>query len=277
MPTSSFAPAHLTGLFKIYANTSAGAGVTLQHGMHTGIRTSPSGKNGIFINGEKSSAPVSNCVISKFSGQLDPVPFEVRHNTPLPIGCGLGMSAAGALSLSLALNEWCGRPFSHDECVQIAHDADVACGTGLASADVQAIGGLVSRKGARGAPDVLRLSRRDLSTPVHLAVFGPLRTSSVIRSKSWKVKVNKAGTSALSEFYHHRSMFSLMHASNQFALRSGLGNWAKKSLQASPAVGMAMLGKTLFYQGENKPNFAGLAAAPALFKTYPTNRAASVI
>lgn len=279
MAASAFAPAHLTGFFKIYANTSAGAGLTLQSGMLTSVRTSRSAKTKIFINNTDSSAIVSKWVLSKFSPYLDEVPIEIHHRTPLPIGCGLGMSAAGALSLSLALNEWCSRPFNYKECVSLAHDADVACGTGLASVDAMAIGGMVSRKGATGKPAVHRFSPSELLTPVSLAVFGPMKTSSVIRSKNWKQRVNSAGASALSAFYKKRTLANLAVCSNSFAIRSGLGKWAHSALSENPSVGMAMLGKTIFAVGGHFRHAAlqEKLGEMKIVNTYPTNRPACVV
>jgi len=278
MASSAFAPAHLTGLFKIFAGTSAGAGLTLQSGMLTSVRTGKSAKTKIFINGSESPAMVSRFVLGKFSQYLDGVPIEILHRTPLPIGCGLGMSAAGALSLSLALNEWCSRPLKFKGCVKIAHDADVACGTGLASVDAMAIGGLVSRKGASGKPDVHRFSPSELRTPISLAILGPMKTSSVIRSASWKEKVNSAGTAALSSFYKKRTLFRLASCSNAFALKSGLGKWAQSALSENPSVGMAMLGKTLFAPGGHFSHGAlkQRLGDMKIIDTFPTNKGACV-
>ena len=250
MDAAAFAPAHLTGFFKIFRNGAGGAGLTLQHGMLTSVKKSSASKSTISINGVRSPAPTSNWVLSKFSRHLG-FPVAVSHSTALPIGCGLGMSAAGALSLSLALNELAGSPFSYASCTKIAHNADVACGTGLSSVDVQAIGGLVSRKGASGAPEVRKFRGRELSGPLVLQVYGPMRTSSVIRSNAWKERVNLAADESYAVFSKNPCIHSLCLASNIFALQSRLGKWAGAALSSNAYMGMAMLGHTLFYQAES--------------------------
>lgn len=279
MPVSAFCPAHLTAFFKIYKNSSAGAGVTLSLGMRTTVSKSTAAKTSILLNGKPSSAPVSKWVLSKYSRHL-PCSVAIAHKSDVPVGCGFGMSAAGALSLSLALNEFCGNPYSKNSAIKIAHDADVACGTGLASVDVQSIGGLVSRKGGRGTPDVLRLSKSALSTPINLAVFGPMRTSSVIHSSDWKAKVNRAGTSALEKFYSSRTLKNMAACSNAFALGSGLGNFAGAFLRSNQSVGMVMLGKTLFSVSgrinKSDPLLRHLPP-PLTFKASPTNAPASIV
>lgn len=272
MESCAFAPAHLTGLFKIYNSSSAGAGMALQHGMHTRVAKSESSKSTVSINAMPSSAPVSRWVLSKFQKLLG-CNVSISHSTPIPIGCGLGMSAAGALSLSLALNDFALSPLSRAQCVKIAHNADVACGTGLASVDAQAIGALASRKGGSGRPDVRKFSPGELSTQVRLFVFGPMRTSSIIRSSGWKEKINAAGTECLGIFYSKPSLDSLCLASNAFALRTGLGKWAQDALSQHPKTGMAMLGKTLFDVGGGKQNAPLIKnlPLPKIIATYPTN------
>lgn len=285
MSVTAFAPAHLTGFFKIYPNTSAGAGITLQHGMLTTINAADAAGNAgdnfvhsIHINGLPSDAPVSNFVLRKYRKYLG-CPLQIRHKTAIPIGCGLGMSAAGALSLSLSLNEWCGFPFPHSKCVKMAHDADVACGTGLASVDVQALGGLVSRKGGRGKPDVRRFTPPQLCTPIKLAIFGPISTASIITSKAWIKCVNVAGDAALSSFYAHPSLSIFSQASNSFAISSGLGKWAGGMLSHYPQRGMACLGKTIFEIGISSRGFDYPKSMkhPKIIITYPTNRCARVV
>ncbi len=271
MESSAFAPAHLTGFFKIFKNGSGGAGLTLQHGMHTKVEKAQSAKSSIRINGARSPAPVSSWVLGKFLPHLD-FPVCVSHASPLPIGCGLGMSAAGAFSLSLALNHLAGSPYGYASCMKFAHDAEIACGTGLSSVDVQAIGGMVSRKGGSGPPHVKKLSKQELASPCRLFVFGPIRTSSIIRSNSWKEKANAASDECMRVFSKGNDICSLALASNIFALKSGLGNWAFPILSSHPYVGMAMLGKTLFDPKLSllrAPAIGGIM--PKAFTTYPTN------
>ncbi|MBI5554118.1 MAG: hypothetical protein HY917_05265, partial [Candidatus Diapherotrites archaeon] len=104
---TAVSPAHMTGLFKIYANGSTGAGISLENGMKTTVQANPAPKNKItiFINGKKASAPTSRTVAETYLKKTkQKFTLTIRHSTKFPIGFGLGISGSGALSLSLALN-----------------------------------------------------------------------------------------------------------------------------------------------------------------------------
>ena len=200
------------------------------------------GKTAIAINGSKSSAPVSRAVLKKYRALCGEFSVAVSHSTPVPIGYGLGMSAAGALSLSLALNELLGAGLRREECVKIAHDADVECGTGLSGVDAAAIGGMLARRSVKEAPVKVQLKEKEME----LAFFSPIKTASVIRAKNWKGKVNRAGNAALSRLFEDLEWENFVFSSRQFAKESGLAHWCRKEMEGNSMAGMAMLGRTLF-------------------------------
>ncbi len=240
---SAFCPAYLTGIFTIGENDAAGAGFAIDRRMATEVSERKSGSTRITINGKESDAPVSKSVLRRYAKRCGKIGLlEINHATDVPIGYGLGMSAAGALSLSLALNEFLGAGFSRQECVKIAHDADVECGTGLSGVDAEAVGGILARKDLDSTPVKLPFEEKGLE----LAFFSPIKTASVIRDESWKEKVNRAGKDALEGLFGEKSWDGFVAASRQFALQSGLAHWCEGEMEKNPRAGMAMVGQTLF-------------------------------
>ncbi len=241
MTVAAFCPAYITGIFTIAKGDAAGAGFAIGKGMTTAV-SEAGGKTTITINGSKSSAPVSRAVLRKYCALCGKFSAAVSHKTPVPIGYGLGMSAAGALSLSLALNGLLGAGLRDRECIKIAHDADVECGTGLSGVDAAAIGGMLARKSVKEAPVKVQLGEKELE----IAFFSPIRTASVIRSGGWKGKVNRAGNAALSRLFSDLEWENFVSSSRQFAKDSGLAHWCRKEMESNGRAGMAMLGRTLF-------------------------------
>ncbi|MCX6773346.1 MAG: hypothetical protein NTV88_06315 [Candidatus Micrarchaeota archaeon] len=242
-PVSAFCPSYVTGLFTIEERDACGAGFTINKGLTTTVSKLNSGRTKITVNGIESPAPVSKAVLRRFAERCGNVGLlEIKHETEIPIGYGLGMSAAGALSLSLALNELFGAGFSKNECVKIAHDADVECGTGLSGVDASAIGGMLARKSVSDKPVALKFEEKELE----IAFFAPIRTANIIRDDSWKKKVNIAGTGALEMLFKKKNYDSLIDASRQFTIDSGLGSWCGGEMENNPRASMAMIGQTLF-------------------------------
>ena len=195
------------------------------------------------INKSESPAPASKSVLRRYAEACGKVGLlEISHETEIPIGFGLGMSAAGALSLSLVLNELLGAGFSRNECVKIAHDADVECGTGLSGVDAAAIGGILARRSIGEKPFSLPFEEKELE----IAFFLPIRTSSIIHEESWRKKVNEAGGAALEMLFKKKSWDAFIDASRHFVTESGLGNWCGGEMQNNQRASMAMVGQTLF-------------------------------
>jgi pantoate kinase len=168
--------------------------------------------------------------------------LDIKHATDIPVGFGLGMSAAGALSLSLALNELLGAGLKQEECIKIAHDAEVECGTGLSGVDAAAIGGMLARRRPSEPPVKLPFEEHELE----IAFYTPIKTSSVINSPDWKKRVNTAGAEALDALFGNKNWEGLVAASRQFAKKSGLAEWCAVEMKANTHASMAMLGHTLF-------------------------------
>ncbi|MEM3030595.1 MAG: pantoate kinase [Candidatus Micrarchaeia archaeon] len=245
MPSRAFSPCHITGFFEIFDNGSTGAGVCLAEGMTT--EAGRAERTAVTINGRSSPAPVSREVVSRFSALLGrPVAAVVRHSCPLPVGSGFGASAAGALSLSLALNEEFQAGLSPLECARIAHEAELACRTGLGGVIAEFTGGFVLRKepGSFDAAERLPLPEG------YRVVFAHLRgiqTRRVITDAEWRKRINAAGEHALAVFRRRNSPEDFMELSRSFAFETLLASGRiSRILEAIPACSMTMLGKAVF-------------------------------
>lgn len=243
MAVSVFCPSYATGIFSIGERDSAGAGFAIDAGLTTTVAASKKGRMEIRINGAETPAPVSKAVLRRFVEKGCKIGLlEINHKTDVPIGFGMGMSAAGALSLSLALNELLGTGIAREECVKIAHDADVECGTGLSGVDAAAIGGALVRATVESRPVKIEIEERE----IHLAFFSAIKTASVIRSDEWKGRVNAAGGPALARLAKEKAWDSFIEESRKFAYESGLGEWCAPHMRHNTRASMAMLGHTLF-------------------------------
>ncbi|MGD8506579.1 MAG: GHMP kinase, partial [Candidatus Bathyarchaeota archaeon] len=192
----AFSPGHITGFFQICDQQedplqigSRGAGVSIARGTATRVRVENSAKTSvkIMINGEVTdSASVSEHVANAFlslNGEHSKV--LVEHDVELPIGCGYGSSGAGAISLAFALNEAFNNRLSRLEAAQLAHVAEVECGTGLGTVVAEAAGGLEIRARS-GAPGVGEMQSIPISEDYVAAClsFGPLSTSRILKDES---------------------------------------------------------------------------------------------
>ena len=244
MKASASCPAYVTGMFTIAQGDAAGAGFAIDKHLITTVSGKKSGRSMITINGAESPSHVSKAVLRRYAELIEGKVglLDINHETGVPIGFGLGQSAAGALSLSLALNEFFSAGLKRAECVKIAHDAEVACGTGLSGADAAAIGGMLARRSIEDKPMKLPFAEKELE----IAFFSPIRTSSVIASEEWRARVNRAGEKSLAMLFAKKSWDGFVSASRHFSSESGLGSWCLPEMENNPRASMAMLGQTLF-------------------------------
>ncbi len=239
---SASCPSYVTGIFCIGAGDAPGAGFAIDRKLTTAV-SSASGMTRIFINGSESPAPVSKAVMRRFTEKCGRMGvLEIRHEAEAPIGYGMGMSAAGALSLSLSLNEFLGAGLGRKECVKIAHDSDVECGTGLSGVDAAAVGGLLLRRTVSEGAVKLPFEEKE----IEIAFFSPIRNAAVLKSREWQERVNAAGEKALGSLSGGRDWDGFVEASRQFAKESLLAEWCKPEMEKNLRASMAMLGQTLF-------------------------------
>ena len=151
----AFSPGHITGFVVRKSATtrnnnylyvgSKGAGFSIDRGITTTVEIyeHESVNYRISINGLKvEDAEVSKWVLQKYLKLIDHHYYiNIEHEVNIPIGFGLGSSGAAALSLSYALNEAFNTGLSMKEAAQLAHNAEIACKTGLGTVIAEFTGG----------------------------------------------------------------------------------------------------------------------------------------
>ena len=262
MEAYAYSPSHITGIFQILDHHpnplyrgSRGGGLCIRLGVHTRVRARPSCKpeSIIFINGIKSPAPVSRCVLGIYESILGRrFSFIVEHETSVPMGSGFGVSGAGALSLSLALNELLNLGLSKMEAAQLAHIAEVKCKTGLGTVIAETVGGVELRV-REGAPKIGKVKGMEPNGRCSLVALylGPLSTKLMLSNKSVRRKIDKTAEELMALLIREPSVENLLRCSSKFSERTGLmtsrAKAALKLLQKRGWQGaMAMFGEVIF-------------------------------
>jgi pantoate kinase len=231
---AAFAPGHLTGLFQIcdrpedpLLKGARGSGVSLTLGTHTTVTAEASRRHShtVAINGETmADAVVSENVLGKYLPRLTrPHCIHISHVIDTPLTAGFGSSGGGALSLSLALNQALGIGLTRVQAAQIAHVAEIECGTGLGSVFAANVGGfgVLHRPGAPGVGASMSYTgSRDLSV-VYL-YYGPIKTKEALGNPELRSRINQMGGGYVDELYRELTPERFMRFSRQFTEHVGL-------------------------------------------------------
>lgn len=250
MKAEAFCPAHVTGFFKAEERGSLGAGFCLELGVYTEVEAGPGSGTGISVRGRGSDLAVSEWVaekfrkISGFGGRL-----EVRHELEVPPGYGLGCSAAAALSLSYALDEALGAGLGHEKAASVAHEAELACKTGLGDVLAAYHGGFEIRTsaGGPGRGAVQKMDSADLAAAV--ACFAPVPTSSFMKDRMHTI--NGLGGEMVRELRRGGGAGRFQDMSMEFAEHAGMDTPRVRRAAdvlrgAGLRCGVAMVGETVF-------------------------------
>jgi pantoate kinase len=259
---SAFAPAHITGFFEISMNSnplycgSRGAGVSIEHGVITTVRAIHSDSNdiNIKINGiNADNFPISVNVISKILSKTNNTySVYVDHEVQVPIGAGLGSSGSIALSLVYALNAELDLGLSILESAQIAHIAEIECGTGLGTVIAEYFGGfeIRSKPGAPGIGDITNF-RNESDDVIVIAFFDSIETNKVLKDQNLVNLINEYGNEYMEKFLVQPNLKNFMTFSQDFSTKlsvmpknliSILETCRSKDIICS----MCMFGNTLF-------------------------------
>ncbi|MBA7575969.1 Homoserine kinase [subsurface metagenome] len=231
---------HITGFFSIHDEHtnplfkgSRGAGFSLSRGVYTEVNYSDNHKHHIFFNGQERAlgeARVTNsvlCQILEIIQERSPIDFgiTINHNFEIPMSSGYGSSASGALGASYALNELLDLNLSKEEIFGIAHKTEVAESSGLGDVIALYAGGWEYRL-KEGAPTIGATASMILDDTYKIATisFGELKTSSIIRDKQWKKRVNLAGKECLSNFIKKPTVENFAKQSYEFSVKSKLAS-----------------------------------------------------
>lgn len=261
----AFSPGHITGFFEIphrqslgsspQYRGSRGAGFCIDKGIFTTVfvfeaRTG----SAILINGkiaEPEEGEVSQWVVDQYLKRTEkPVFVRVEHEIDIPVGFGLGSSGAAALSLSYALNAALGSKYSVQDAAQIAHEAEIACGTGLGTVIAEYAGGFEMRTDA-GAPGIGKVENIPLGGRYKAVILpiSPISTKEFLANRM--EMINGLGGKMLSKLAETKSIYDFMKMSHQFANVLGLTEGkCKEAVSALKAAGIecsvALFGETVF-------------------------------
>ncbi len=260
---SAFAPAHITGILEVPTDVhdplrqgSLGAGFSIERGVTTEVRTKRDSLSSIRvrINGSPtSSAEVSESVARRML-QMIGLNYEILidHFVRVPIGAGYGSSGSASLSLALALNESLGLGLAINEAGQIAHLAEIECGTGLGTVLAELYGGTEIRISS-GAPGVGKISKFHLGRKrvAGTICFGPLETKRVISDPELVGKINLIGRPALRTLIQDPSVDLFLELARKFSVALGLMSDRLLDIQnyaesCGLVCGMGLFGETLF-------------------------------
>ncbi len=277
---SAFAPAHITGILEVPKGArdplhrgSLGAGFSIERGVRTEVRTARDSVSSIRvrINGSpSSSAKVSESVASRMLC-LTGLDYEILidHFVEIPIGAGYGSSGSASLSLALALNESLGLGLTIDEAAQIAHIAELECGTGLGTVIAELRGGTEIRVSA-GGPGIGKIVGFDTGrkTLASTACFGPIETRTAISDPALLERISLVGRPALRALMKHPTVDHFLRLASKFSTNLGLMSERLRRIMeyaesCGLVCGMALFGETLFsiISEENRAEFTRVATA----------------
>jgi pantoate kinase len=260
----AFSPGHITGFIekpgKVSYNDSnnlhigsKGAGFSIDHGITTTVKIFDHDlvNYQISINGIRvQDAEVSRWVIEQYLRLTDQRCYiNIEHESTIPIGFGLGSSGAGALSLSYALNDALNIGLSTIEAAQIAHNAEIACKTGLGTVIAEFAGGFEIRTNA-GAPGVGTIEKIELDQKVLIFCISQISTKSFL-SRNHCVLTNGLGEKMLKNLEASKDARNFLKLSYCFANHLGLTEGrCKLPMQKLKSrgfdSGIALFGETLF-------------------------------
>ena len=259
----AFAPGHLTGVFQICVEPedpimkgARGSGVSLTRGTTTTVTAKPSGtpSHKVTINGEATrDAVISENVLGKYLSRLtEPHRVVVEHVIETPITAGFGSSGGGALCLSLALNRVLDTGLTRVEAAQLAHVAEIECGTGLGSVFAADGGGfgVLYKPGAPGVGEAIHYEASDELMVVYLH-YGPIPTREALGDPDLRRRVNELGGRYVDELHRELTPERFISYSRRFTEHLGLVTpRLRRVFDATDPLGytftMAMFGEVAF-------------------------------
>jgi pantoate kinase len=259
----AFSPGHITGFFEVPHGTnftsylqkgSKGAGFSIDRGTTTTVYVYETSKPEyhISINGSRTNnAEVSRWVVEEYLRLTDRAYFiSIHHNVEIPIGFGLGSSGAAALGLSYALNQALELGLDKTQAAQIAHNAEIACNTGLGTVIAEFAGGFEVRTSA-GGPGVGAVRKIDLNKDYKVVILclAPILTKSFLANRIQDI--NGLGGTMISRLSSSRNIEEFIKMSHRFAETLGLTQGrCKGPIAALKAIGIessvALFGQTVF-------------------------------
>ena len=219
MKYKAFSPGSVTLFFEIVENPdplrtgSRGVGICLSKGVKTEVMEGEKLK--IIVNHKEVHGKLQEFIAKKYDFK-----GTIKSQVNLPISQGFGISAAISLSTSLALAQWGG--YTYLEAAKIAHEAEVAMGTGLGDVATQLEGGFTIRL-KPGIQPYGVIDRIPFKDKIRIVVFGePLKTSNILSNEFYRKKIKKWGSVAMEEFLRKESPRDAIKIARKFAFKLNL-------------------------------------------------------
>jgi pantoate kinase len=271
MPTSAFAPGHVSGVFAVHDDApdllhkgSRGVGWSVDQGATATVTPRPStnathapatsnARSTIRIGGAPSDARVTRRALEILTPGKH---WDVDLRLDLPVGQGFGMSAAGTLATCLAVAYEAG--LDPEQALEAAHQAEVASATGLGDAVGSWFGAgeIRIKPGCPPAGWAMRVEPPQDTRFLFCVLGQAIPTPNVIRDATWKAKTRELGDPLVDRVLaagRPMAWSMLLDASAEFSQRLGLMPDAMRILGASlpPGIrwGQSMLGNTLWATG----------------------------
>lgn len=264
MEAVAFCPAHVTGFFKVHhgngrgvAGTgSVGAGFSIKRGVTTtaSVRARKQGEPQFRItaHGYKSeNIDVSRFVLEEFlrMGNFSDRFFDVRHEITVPVGYGLGSSGAVALSMAYAMDGALGVGLDKIRIGEIAHNAEVACQTGLGDVLASFHGGFEIRlkPGAPGTGAVQKMPADGIM--IVMVCFSPISTQKFIKEQL--PRINGIGKVMVDRLQKSQNCGDFQDMSLEFArhvdvMTPRMQDVVDRLSQDGIKCGVALFGETIF-------------------------------
>jgi pantoate kinase len=236
----------------ILRHGSVGAGISIDRGVTTTVSIFDSQvyRFKISINGVPTSdAEVSELVLAQYLRFINKHCYiEVEHDIEIPVGFGLGTSGAAALSLSYALNRCFSLGLTREHAAQIAHYAEVVCGTGLGSVIAEYTGGFECRTIA-GPPGLGKIKKTNLEgCKAIILCMNPISTKNVLKKNDFGRSWSEYGVKTPLEVDNLRDFLDTSYA---FVSNKGLiDNQSREIISNLSSLGfsssIALFGRTIF-------------------------------
>lgn len=239
----AFAPGSVTAIFAPLADGTGSRGVSfaVEDGVTVDVVATdevPLPERPVSLDGEPTAfEPVERA--------LDALGVAARVDlrTDLPIGCGFGTSGAATLATALAANEAAALGRSREDLVAVAHEAEVAAGTGLGDVFIQAAGGLLYDVG-NGR------ERVETDARVQYESYGGIATGDVLGDEALVERIRERGGAALADLRSPPTLRDVVARAWPFAREVGLAServveTVERVEADGGAATMAMLGETV--------------------------------
>lgn len=260
----AFVPGHISGFFQICDDASESerkgsrnCGPCINTGVLTEVSAESSNRTNVevFINGQKTSESQTTVAVIRQMLHMVPRPAEVivKHSIQVPIGAGYGVSGAEALGTALAFSKTLDLGLTRSKLIEVAHVAEVSCGTGLGDIGPQAIGGLVIGL-EPGAPPYGKWQQIPVPQDMKIicVTLAPLPTKKLLKDAELRNRSMKFGGLALESLMKSPTPQNFIKVSYEFSEALGLLDDELRTLirtaKSAGTIGasMVMLGKAVF-------------------------------